>query len=98
MGNRVGDISTLDVEADYSWVLLLSVWARARVELLRVADKVPKRADSLRNVPGEAKTRLTSRGASFSAAADDANCAARNVEYFITALGIAKVELGAVYM
>jgi hypothetical protein len=32
---------------------------------------------------GMPRAALTSRGASLTAAADDANCAARNVEYFM---------------
>ena len=66
--------------------------------MLRVADRAPTREDSLRSVSGEAKTRLTSRGTSLSAAADDTSCAATNVEYFMTSLGIEDPGRGAVYV
>lgn len=66
--------------------------------MLRVTGEAPRREDSLRSVSGEAKTKLTSRGTSVSAAADDTSCAATNVEYFMMSLGIEYSGRGALYM
>jgi hypothetical protein len=89
----VSDMSALDVEADYFGVLLLSAYfLLSTVEHGAGAD-----GESRVRPPGGRIVRfvtflgqprqLTSRGASVSAAADDTNCAAANVEsmYFIVA-------------
>lgn len=87
MRDGIDDVAALDIETSYSRVLAESVWLRKGIDgyAQECAPQTGTSATVRLYLGSQAWGLLTSRGTSWTAAADDTNVAAKSAEYFIVA-------------